>query len=110
MYGLHFYCDVLVLYVGLKLLMDVARHKNSIPLPLIKPFSGPKLPPDRYCLTAANYRLKAGKKVYFLLVLLLYVSKLRMCKYLGCCICSCTEDMTIKSVCEHFHLEFKTFS
>jgi len=45
--------------------MDVARHKNNIPLPLIKPFSGPKLPPDRYCLTASNYRLKAGKKVLF---------------------------------------------
>jgi len=43
--------------------MDVARHKNSVPLPLIKPFSGPKLPPDRYCLTAPNYRLKSQKKV-----------------------------------------------
>ena len=43
--------------------MDVARHKNSVPLPLIKPFTGPKLPPDRYCLMAPNYRLKSQKKV-----------------------------------------------
>lgn len=45
------------------LLMDVARHKNSVPLPLIKPFTGPKLPPDRYCFTAPNYRLKSQNKV-----------------------------------------------
>ncbi|NXM75823.1 TAF9 factor, partial [Serilophus lunatus] len=40
-------------------LLDIARHKNQAPLPLIKPYSGPRLPPDRYCLTAPNYRLRA---------------------------------------------------
>jgi len=53
------------MYVS-QLLMDVARHKNSVPLPLIKPFTGPKLPPDRYCLTAPNYRLRSQKKVCML--------------------------------------------
>ncbi|XP_034340798.1 transcription initiation factor TFIID subunit 9B [Arvicanthis niloticus] len=40
-------------------LLDIARQKNQIPLPLIKPYAGPRLPPDRYCLTAPNYRLKS---------------------------------------------------
>ncbi|KAK2155710.1 hypothetical protein LSH36_233g06043 [Paralvinella palmiformis] len=44
------------------LLMDIARHKNTNPLPLIKPYTGIKLPPDRYCLAQANYRLKPLKK------------------------------------------------
>lgn len=44
------------------LLMDVSRHKNNTSLPLIKPYIGPKLPPDRYCLASANYRLKSLKK------------------------------------------------
>ncbi|KAM9333498.1 transcription initiation factor TFIID subunit 9 [Pholidichthys leucotaenia] len=45
-------------------LLEVARQKNQTPLPLIKPYSGPRLPPDRYCLTAPNYRLKnVHKKV-----------------------------------------------
>ena len=52
-------------FVCAQLLMDVARHKNSVPLPLIKPFTGPKLPPDRYCLTAPNYRLKSQNKLSF---------------------------------------------
>nr|XP_057942126.1 transcription initiation factor TFIID subunit 9 isoform X2 [Doryrhamphus excisus] len=39
-------------------LLEVARQKNQTPLPLIKPYTGPRLPPDRYCLTAPNYRLK----------------------------------------------------
>ncbi|XP_028322623.1 transcription initiation factor TFIID subunit 9 [Gouania willdenowi] len=43
-------------------LLDVARQKNQMPLPLIKPYSGPRLPPDRYCLTAPNYRLKSVQK------------------------------------------------
>ncbi|NWT03981.1 TAF9 factor, partial [Mionectes macconnelli] len=43
-------------------LLDIARQKNQTPLPLIKPYSGPRLPPDRYCLTAPNYRLKALQK------------------------------------------------
>jgi len=69
-YLLTYYCSVVLYYCELlcvyQLLMDVARHKNSAPLPLIKPFTGPKLPPDRYCLTAPNYRLKSQKKVFML--------------------------------------------
>lgn len=43
-------------------LLDIARQKNQTPLPLIKPYAGPRLPPDRYCLTAPNYRLKTIQK------------------------------------------------
>uniref|UniRef100_A0A8C3P147 TAF9 factor n=1 Tax=Cyanoderma ruficeps TaxID=181631 RepID=A0A8C3P147_9PASS len=43
-------------------LLDIARQKNQMLLPLIKPYSGPRLPPDRYCLTASNYRLKSLQK------------------------------------------------
>lgn len=43
-------------------LLEVARQKNQTPLPLIKPYTGPRLPPDRYCLTAPNYRLKSVQK------------------------------------------------
>ncbi|KAG7516851.1 transcription initiation factor TFIID subunit 9-like [Solea senegalensis] len=43
-------------------LLEVARQKNQSPLPLIKPYTGPRLPPDRYCLTAPNYRLKSVQK------------------------------------------------
>lgn len=52
--------DVSLLFV--QFLMEVARQKNQTPLPLIKPYSGPRLPPDRYCLTAPNYRLKSIQK------------------------------------------------
>ncbi|XP_050410634.1 transcription initiation factor TFIID subunit 9B [Patella vulgata] len=44
------------------LLMEIARHKNNQQLPLIKPYTGPRLPPDRYCLSAPNYKLKSTKK------------------------------------------------
>lgn len=45
-------------------LLDVARAKNNIPLPFVKPNNGLRLPPDRYCLNATNYRLKnVTKKV-----------------------------------------------
>ncbi|RUS77185.1 hypothetical protein EGW08_015052 [Elysia chlorotica] len=44
------------------LLLEVARQKNSQPLPLVKPYSGPRLPPDRYCLTQPNYKLRTVKK------------------------------------------------
>ena len=40
------------------ILLEVARHKNANPLPTPKPVSGVRLPPDRFCLTSANYRLK----------------------------------------------------
>ncbi|XP_066591703.1 transcription initiation factor TFIID subunit 9 isoform X2 [Prorops nasuta] len=46
-------------------LLDVARAKNIIPLPFVKPNNGLRLPPDRYCLNATNYRLKTvTKKVH----------------------------------------------
>uniref|UniRef100_A0A2K5H898 Transcription initiation factor TFIID subunit 9 n=1 Tax=Colobus angolensis palliatus TaxID=336983 RepID=A0A2K5H898_COLAP len=44
------------------LLLDIARQRHQTPWPLIKPYSGPRLPPDRYCLTAPNYRLKSLQK------------------------------------------------
>ncbi|XP_037075809.1 transcription initiation factor TFIID subunit 9-like [Pollicipes pollicipes] len=44
------------------LLADIARSRNSTPLPLIKPQCGLRLPPDRYCLLATNYKLKQAKK------------------------------------------------
>lgn len=45
-------------------LLDVARTKNNIPLPFVKPNNGLRLPPDRYCLNATNYKLKnVTKKV-----------------------------------------------
>ncbi|XP_045774717.1 transcription initiation factor TFIID subunit 9 [Maniola jurtina] len=47
-----------------EVLLEVARVKNVTPLPLIKPHCGLRLPPDRYCLSSCNYRLKpATKKV-----------------------------------------------
>jgi transcription initiation factor TFIID subunit 9B len=41
-------------------LQDIARARNSTPLPLIKTHSGVRLPPDRYCLSACNYKLRAS--------------------------------------------------
>ena len=41
-----------------EVLLDVARAKNSTPLPIPKPTCGLRLPPDRHCLTACNYRIK----------------------------------------------------
>uniref|UniRef100_A0A8D2FXV9 Uncharacterized protein n=1 Tax=Theropithecus gelada TaxID=9565 RepID=A0A8D2FXV9_THEGE len=43
-------------------LLDITRQINQTPLPLIKAYSGPRLPPDRCCLTAPNYRLKSLQK------------------------------------------------
>ena len=37
------------------------KAKKSNPFS-VKPYSGPRLPPDRYCLTAPNYRLKSLQK------------------------------------------------
>lgn len=50
------------MFISLQFLLEVARQKNQTPLPLIKPYAGPRLPPDRYCLTAPNYRLKSLQK------------------------------------------------
>ena len=46
----------------LQFLIEVAREKNSAPLPLIPEKFGPRLPPERYCLTANNYKLKERHK------------------------------------------------
>ncbi len=53
--------------------MDVARHRNNSALPVIKPYTGPKLPPDRYCLSQSNYKLKTLKKVYLFTFFILCV-------------------------------------
>lgn len=42
-----------------EVLLDVAKSKNSIPLPFVKPSYGLRLPPDRYCLNGTNYKLKS---------------------------------------------------
>lgn len=43
-----------------EVLFEVAKQKNSQPLLPIKPHSGLRLPPDRHCLLAANYKLRAA--------------------------------------------------
>lgn len=43
-------------------LLDVARAKNIVPLPVVKAINGLRLPPDRYCLNSANYKLKNAVK------------------------------------------------
>ncbi|KAH8238542.1 hypothetical protein KR032_009263 [Drosophila birchii] len=40
-------------------LAKVAELRNNMPLPPIKPHCGLRLPPDRYCLTGVNYKLRA---------------------------------------------------
>lgn len=45
-----------------EVLLDLARTKNAVQLPLIKPATGLRLPPDRHCLTACNYKLKDKNK------------------------------------------------
>ncbi|CAG9788497.1 unnamed protein product [Diatraea saccharalis] len=45
-----------------EVLLEIARVKNVNPLPLIKPHCGLRLPPDRYCLSSCNYRIKATAK------------------------------------------------
>ena len=47
----------------LQFLIEIARQKNRHPLPQIQAKSGLRLPPDRYCLTSTNYKVKAQKKV-----------------------------------------------
>lgn len=43
-----------------EVLFEVAKQRNCQPLPTIKPHSGLRLPPDRHCLLAANYKLRAA--------------------------------------------------
>ncbi|XP_031764600.1 transcription initiation factor TFIID subunit 9 [Galleria mellonella] len=45
-----------------EVLLEIARVKNVNPLPLIRPHCGLRLPPDRYCLSGVNYRLKPATK------------------------------------------------
>jgi len=44
------------------MLLEVAKQKNSIPLPQLKACSGLRLPPDRFCLTQPNYKLQFYKR------------------------------------------------
>jgi len=44
------------------ILLEVASRKNATPLPIPKVSGGMRLPPDRHCLTACNYKLKPHKK------------------------------------------------
>jgi len=44
-------------------LLELAKQRNAIPLPTIRPQCGVKLPHDRYCLTSANYKLKSNRPV-----------------------------------------------
>ncbi len=37
-------------------LLEMARTKNASTLPIPKPTSGLRLPPDRHCLTSCNYK------------------------------------------------------
>lgn len=43
-------------------LLDIAGQRNQTPLPLTKPYSGPWLPPDRYCFITPKYTLKSLPK------------------------------------------------
>lgn len=43
------------------MLFELARGKNVTALPLIKSHCGLRLPPDRHCLVAANYKLRAAE-------------------------------------------------
>ncbi|XP_030572060.1 transcription initiation factor TFIID subunit 9 [Drosophila novamexicana] len=40
-------------------LAKMAELRNAMPLPPVKPHCGLRLPPDRYCLTGVNYKLRA---------------------------------------------------
>ena len=40
----------------------MAEVRNAMPLPPIKPHCGLRLPPDRYCLSACNYKLRAANQ------------------------------------------------
>ncbi|XP_031626418.1 transcription initiation factor TFIID subunit 9 [Contarinia nasturtii] len=44
-----------------EVLLELARSKNVIPLPIIKTHCGLRLPPERHCLLSANYKLRAAE-------------------------------------------------
>ena len=43
-------------------LLELAKIKNSVQLPIPQNKLGLRLPPDRHCLTNTNYKLKAPNK------------------------------------------------
>lgn len=43
-----------------QIISKLAEVRNAMPLPPIKPHCGLRLPPDRYCLSACNYKLRAA--------------------------------------------------
>ncbi|XP_059487508.1 transcription initiation factor TFIID subunit 9 [Neocloeon triangulifer] len=43
-------------------LMEIAKSRNSNPLPPVKLQNGLRLPPDRFCLSSCNYKLQIAKK------------------------------------------------
>ncbi len=48
---------------GRDVLLETARTRNAIPLPIPKSTCGLRLPPERFCITASSYRLgKLPKK------------------------------------------------
>ena len=47
---------------GRDVLLETARTRNTMPLPLPKPTCGLRLPPDRFCITNSNYRLEKSAK------------------------------------------------
>ena len=46
--------------VHLQVLTDVATTRNAQQLPPARPLAGLRLPADRFCLTAPNYRLRSA--------------------------------------------------
>jgi len=48
----------------MQFMIQIARQKNATPLPLIPEKFGPRIPPERYCLTATgnNYKVKERQK------------------------------------------------
>ena len=47
------------------ILIETSRVRNAQPLPVPKASSGLRLPPDRFCLTACNYKLRPRKTSQF---------------------------------------------
>ena len=43
-------------------LLETARVRNGVQLPMPRPTCGLRLPPERFCITAANYKLAASAK------------------------------------------------
>ena len=70
-----------MLFLLMQFLIDIARQKNSTPLPLIPEKFGPQLPPERYCLTANNYRIKDRKKTVRYIHVYVYLHSTCICIY-----------------------------